>query len=551
MAPASGGGSRAVEAALAGLIAGIVGPQVASVDLAGQGKSGEFRAHLAPQVDEEAVTAIAERLAQAPEIDRTKPLRNAIQFAPATKTLLDIVAVNAGQPVPGPTSAEHVGQPGAIVTFCSPNANKPLHVGHLRACFLGTSVGRMFDNAGTPALRSQMMSDFGVHICQALAVWEREGGDPASRGMKGDQFVGELYRRYHRELAEHPCPGEGHDDPACLQCRSQQLLRQMTAGDPEALAKNAELTRWSIDGIAETQHRVGVRYDVEFFEHESIPRALEALEKAEADGIVHRRDDGSTYIDVHEAGESELTLLRRDGTTVVFTQFLGVHLARGDTHPGWRVMEFTGEQWRSGRAAMYEVLDRLGRHDLAERIENVWFGMVQVDGATMRSRLGTGVLADDLLDQLRARVGGWADRPEVLAGDDDTLAVALVKHFVLGHPRQKPIEFDWDGLWDSATQGLTRIARAVAWADEADEGPGGPDVVKAHRPLALALAKEGATADKALYQRDPAIVLRYVHELIDLALETEARSPVPAGLRTAFGRVVRKQLDLLQIELPT
>jgi hypothetical protein len=226
-----------------------------------------------------------------------------------------------------------------------------------------------------------------------------------------------------------------------------------------------------------------------------------------------------------------------------------VHLARGRRYPRWRVLEFTGEQWRSGRAATYQVLERLGRADLARRVENVWFGMVRHGGTTMASRTGTGVVADALLDAVRDRVAAWTGRPPALAGaDPDRLGVALVKYWLLGHPRRSPVEFDPDALWATATAGVGALAAALAWAEgPAPAGPPAPEAPT--RALALALAREGAVADRALHQRDPAIVVRHLDEVAAAAAQAARRGAVPEALRAACARVLRRGLDLAVIDL--
>jgi arginyl-tRNA synthetase len=190
---------------------------------------------------------------------------------------------------------------------------------------------------------------------------------------------------------------------------------------------------------------------------------------------------------------------------------------------------------------------------VGERTEDVWFGMVHMGGELMKSRAGAVVLGDALLDSFRDRVAAWEECPIPLAGDDDydRMGVALVKHHILGFARRSPIDFDEDVMWADATERLGRIVRALAWADsDADAPDDGPTEVD--RGLALALAREGAVADRALHQRDPAILVRYVDELADRALAVAAAGEpvVGAPLRAAYARVVRRVLDLLGIELP-
>jgi arginyl-tRNA synthetase len=384
-----------------------------------------------------------------------------------------------------------------------------------------------------------------VHVCLALAAEERR--DVAERAVapKGDWHVGALYREYHELLGGATCDEEhwAQDTPtACLACRPQQLLRLMVAGDEALRAASTRITELAIAGIHATQERIGTTYDAELRESLSLPTAYDAIEAALRDGVLRRRADGSVCADIENAGDAELTLLRKDGTALVFAMLLGIYLDRTARYPGWQTIELTGEHWRAGRLAMYEVLRRVGRGDISERTEGAFFGMVKRGGSVMASRSGSVVLADELLDRFADRVTE-TDDPEVR----ERLGVALLKYAVLAVPRLAPIDFDEDALWEVAVTGLGRVRRALALAD----GPGEPGRVaapRARRDLALALMREDATVWRAFEERDPSVLVRYVDGLCEQAYPVLVAADDP--LRPVFARVVRRALRLLAVELP-
>ncbi|MGH2688595.1 MAG: hypothetical protein ACRDKW_07290, partial [Actinomycetota bacterium] len=302
-----------------------------------------------------------------------------------------------------------------------------------------------------------------------------------------------------------------------------------------------------------TQRRIGTAHDTCLRESEVIATSIEALESAVAAGVCRRRPDGSVYIPVRSTGEADLTLLRRDGTSLVFSMLLGVYLTRAALYPGWQVMELTGEQWRAGRTAMYEVLTRIGREDLSATTEGVFFGMVQLGGRVMRSRSGTVVTADELLDRTAERVRGWEACPESLRDDAaarDRLGTALLKYHVLRYPRADGFSFDEEWMWTEATARLGAVLRTRTWA----QTEGGPlDHPDGDRPevrsLLLTLARHGASAGRSLARRDPAILVRYVDDVVAKAQVAARRGPVPPRARTAVGHVVDRSLALLGIDL--
>jgi arginyl-tRNA synthetase len=501
-------------------------------------RPGDFRVLVswdgAATVDRTTWKDLAARVTALGGLERAVAVPPAVYVTVSPAVIERVVAeAGAARPV-----TEH---PGVVVVFCSPNTNKPLHIGHLRACFLGMSLSRLLEAAGVEVRRSQMLSNFGIHMCQALAMLR---GDEAPAG-KPDWFVGELYRRYHAAIAELPAC-TSCQATACLRCRPLAMLRRMVDGDEALLAANRQLGEWAIEGIRATQERIGASYDSGLRESEVLRVAVDAILRGLDAGVCYRRDDGSIYVPIRTTGEAELTLLRQNGTSLVYSMLLGIYLSRNERYRGWDTIELTGEQWRAGRRAMYELLEYLGRGDIVAATEGVFFGMVQLGEQVMSSRHGNVVLADELLDRMAARVRD-SDRFDAAtrtdSGKSDALGIAMLKYFVLGQPRGEGFSFDEDTMWADtldrvvALRGLLRECSAAAPSDARPTS----------RPLAMALARQAVIAKRALVQRDPAIVVRYIDDVVKLARLAVRKRELGAAALRAVDRVVRASLSLLDI----
>lgn len=489
---------------------------------------------------------LAESIAAAPEIVKAVAVPPGIYLTLAPRVLEEVLASATA-------CTEEPQEPGVVVVFCSPNTNKPLHIGHLRACFLGMSLSRMLQAARIPVRRSQMLSNFGAHMCQALAAYNGIE-TPTTAGMKPDWFVGRLYRDYHASLREKPSPDcdgmncRANGERPCMRCRPLNLLRRMVDGDERLLAINKRLGEWAIEGIAATQARIGATYDSGLRESETLSVALEAIQRAIDTGIFRRRDDGSVYVDIHTTGDAELNLLRQNGTSLVYSMLLGIYLSRADRYLGWNTLELTGEQWRAGRRAMYELLERIGRQDIVSTTEAVFFGMVQHGDGVMSSRHGNVVLADELLERIAARVRN-SDRfePHIRSSPEvsDAFAVALLKYCVLGYPRNEGFSFNEDEMWLGTIERLLAVRWMLIEAGATDGRDG--EVPSGAASLAMALARHSAVHKKALNRRDPALVVRYLDDLVKVVRATGRRG-LSKDLRAALGRVVRSALSLLDID---
>lgn len=290
-----------------------------------------------------------------------------------------------------------------MVEFSSPNTNKPLHLGHLRNDALGESVSRILKKAGADVFKVNIINDRGVHICKSMLAYklfhEKNGDTPESLGMKGDHFVGQCYVEFDRHAKEHPE----------AQAQAEEMLVQWERGtDGDDLHKLWRMMNgWAIDGVKATYERTGVSFDRLYFESETYRKGREEILKGVEQGIFFRAADGSVRVDVTEAtgkgkdGENqEKVLLRKDGTSVYITQDIGTAIFR---HEDWafnQMVYVVASEQNYHFKVLFYILRKLG-FGWAERLFHLSYGMVNLPSGRMKSREGTVVDADDLIDSLR------------------------------------------------------------------------------------------------------------------------------------------------------
>lgn len=290
-----------------------------------------------------------------------------------------------------------------MVEFSSPNTNKPLHLGHLRNDALGESVSRILKKAGAEVYKVNIINNRGVHICKSMLAYklfhEAAGDTPQSLGMKGDHFVGQCYVEFDKYAKEHPE----------AQQQAEEMLVQWEKGDEnDDLHKLWRMMNgWTIDGIKETYDRTGVSFDKLYFESETYLKGREEILKGLEKGIFFKAEDGSVRIDVTSVtgkgkdGEAqEKVLLRKDGTSVYITQDIGTAIFR---HNDWafnQMVYVVASEQNYHFKVLFYILKQLG-FDWAERLFHLSYGMVNLPTGRMKSREGTVVDADDLIDSLR------------------------------------------------------------------------------------------------------------------------------------------------------
>jgi arginyl-tRNA synthetase len=278
------------------------------------------------------------------------------------------------------------------VEFSSPNTNKPLHLGHLRNDVLGESLSRILKAAGAEVRKVCIINDRGVHICKSMLAYKEcgDGTEPESAGTKSDRFVGDWYVRFH-QLSETDKDAEN---------RARELLRKWEAGDAETIALWKKMNGWAIDGIKATYERTGVSFDRFYFESETYLLGKDKIEEGLQKGVFYREPDGSAWVDLEEEKLGKKALLRKDGTSLYITQDIGTAISRHNDWPFDRLIYVVGSEQIYHFKVLFSVLRKLG-FPWAADLYHLSYGMVNLPEGKMKSREGTVVDADDLINELK------------------------------------------------------------------------------------------------------------------------------------------------------
>ncbi|MDR2784318.1 MAG: arginine--tRNA ligase [Treponema sp.] len=341
-----------------------------------------------------------------------------------------------------------------MVEFSSPNTNKPLHLGHLRNDILGESASRIFAACGAEVRKVCIINDRGIHICKSMLAYKEhgEGKTPESEGIKSDHFVGSWYVDFNRRLKEET--GEPADKKkeeaeaaAPVMARAQELLRKWEAGDPETVELWKKMNSWTIDGMKATYERTGISFDQYYFESETYLKGREEILKGLERGIFYRSPDGAVMVDLEAEKLDKKVLLRGDGTSIYITQDIGLAIYRNRDWPFDRLIYVVGSEQQYHFKVLFTILEKLA-FPWAKNLYHLSYGMVNLPEGKMKSREGTVVDADDLLDSLRDMALEEIrekDREEAVGGAgeiSEKIALGALHYFLLSVSPSKDMQFD-------------------------------------------------------------------------------------------------------------
>jgi len=366
--------------------------------------------------------------------------------------LEDAAAADYGIEAPG--SAPHV-----MVEYSSPNTNKPLHLGHLRNNFLGHSVSRILENRGHTVTKVQIINDRGIHICKSMVAWQRfgQGETPESSGLKGDKLVGKYYVAFDQaykaevaDLVEGGMAKEEAEKAAPILLDAQETLRRWEDGDADTVALWKTMNGWVYTGFDITYATMGVEFDTLYYESDTYligrDRVLEGVER----GLFQQREDGSVWVDLTGDGLDEKLLLRKDGTAVYMTQDIGTALLRFQDVPDLDRQVYTvGNEQEYHFKVLFLVLAKLG-FEQAERCHHLSYGMVELPEGKMKSREGTVVDADDLMEEMFGIARDIAQEAGKLDGLDEEeqrdvfqrVGLSALKYYLIKVDPKKNMMFD-------------------------------------------------------------------------------------------------------------
>ena len=295
-----------------------------------------------------------------------------------------------------------------MVEYSSPNTNKPLHLGHVRNNLLGYSIARIQEANGWKVVKTNIVNDRGIHICKSMLAWLKYGNGetPESSGKKGDHLIGDYYVRFDKEyktqIAELMAAGKDEETAkreAPLMLEAQEMLRKWEANDPEVRALWTKMNSWVYAGFDETYKRMGVSFDKIYYESNTYLEGKSEVEKGLASGAFYRREDGSVWADLTKDGLDEKLLLRSDGTSVYMTQDIGTAKLRFQDYPIDKMVYVVGNEQEYHFKVLSILLDRLG-FPFGKELVHFSYGMVELPNGKMKSREGTVVDADDLMDKM-------------------------------------------------------------------------------------------------------------------------------------------------------
>lgn len=298
--------------------------------------------------------------------------------------------------------------PTYLVEYSSPNTNKPIHLGHLRNNFLGYSVAEILKASGKNVKKVQIINDRGIHICKSMLAWQEfsNGETPQSSGIKGDHLVGKYYvefdKHYKKEIAELITLGidkEKAEKESAIFKRAQEMLIKWEKKDAKVMDLWQKMNGWVYDGFAETYDRLGVDFDKNYFESDTYLLGKEVVDIGLDKGVFYRKEDGSVWIDLSDEGLDEKIILRSDGTAVYITQDIGTAIQRHNdfrfSHMAYTVANEQDYHFK----VLFLMLSKLG-YRWANNCYHLSYGMVDLPTGRMKSREGTVVDADDLVQEM-------------------------------------------------------------------------------------------------------------------------------------------------------
>ena len=299
-------------------------------------------------------------------------------------------------------------EPPVVLEYSSPNTNKPLHLGHIRNNLLGFSLARILKAKGHKVLKVNLVNDRGIHICKSMLAYLKwgKGETPASSGIKGDHLVGKYYvlfdKYFKEEIRDLMDKGLTEDEAmrqAPLICEAQDLLRRWEGKDPEVIGLWRKMNGWAYEGFEATYARLGVDFDKTYYESETYLLGKKIVEEGLDKEVFFQREDGSVWIDLTDRGLDEKLLLRSDGTSVYMTQDLGTAQLRYDDYHPSQMIYVVGNEQNYHFDVLKIILEKLGK-EYASSVHHLSYGMVELPHGKMKSREGTVVDADDLMDEM-------------------------------------------------------------------------------------------------------------------------------------------------------
>ena len=478
--------------------------------------------------------------------------------------------------------------PFVMVEYSSPNTNKPLHLGHVRNNLLGYSIARILEASGNRVFKTNIVNDRGIHICKSMLAWQRwgNGATPESTGKKGDHLIGDFYvlfdKHYKAELTALMNEGKTKEEAEAaspLMADARAMLRRWEDGDEEIRSLWSTMNSWVYAGFDETYKRMGVSFDEIYYESETYLLGKEEVLRGLKEGKFVQDPDGSVWADFTDEGLDRKILLRSDGTSVYITQDIGTAKMRFDKHPIDKMVYVVGNEQEYHFKVLSLLLDRLG-YAFGKGLVHFSYGMVELPDGKMKSREGTVVDADDLMDEMVATAraiaeeqGKGKDMPaEEAAEVARRVGLGSLKYFILKVDPRKNMTFnpkesiDFNGNTGSFIQyTYARIRSLLRKAEELGialpETFAGLTISTKEQELIAKVAEYADVVEEAARTYSPAVIANYVYDLVKeynqfyhefsiLKEENEELRAFRLALSEVVARTIASGFSLLGIEMP-
>jgi arginyl-tRNA synthetase len=472
-----------------------------------------------------------------------------------------------------------------MVEYSSPNTNKPLHLGHVRNVLLGYSVAEILKASGKKVYKTQIINDRGIHICKSMLAWQRfgNGETPQSTGLKGDKLVGNYYVKFDKahkaEISDLIANGSEEAEAkknAPILLEAQEMLRKWEAGDEDVVALWKKMNGWVYEGFEQTYKAIGVDFDKYYYESQTYLLGKEFISEGLKTGVFFKKEDGSVWCDLTEDGLDEKIVLRSDGTAVYMTQDIGTAIQRLKDYPDVGGMVYTvGNEQDYHFKVLFLILKKLG-FDWAKNLYHLSYGMVDLPSGKMKSREGTVVDADDLIQEM-------ADTAEEISKElgklDEyseaekkalykTIGLGALKYYILKVDPKKRILFDPKESIDFQGNTGPFIQYTYARIQSILRKSNGNDLevsqIALHnkeKQLLKQLELFPEVIQNAADQHSPALIANYIYDLVKdfnsfyqnlsiLGADKEEEKRFRVALSNSVGVTIKNGFKVLGIDVP-
>jgi arginyl-tRNA synthetase len=472
-----------------------------------------------------------------------------------------------------------------MVEYSSPNTNKPLHLGHLRNNFLGWSVAQILKESGYEIIKSCIVNDRGIHICKSMIAWQlfANGATPQSTNTKGDHFVGEYYVKfndeYKRQIEELMAQGKTKDEAekeAPIMKGTQQMLVDWEAGKPDVIDLWKKMNGWVYEGFDVTYKRIGSDFDIMYYESDTYLLGKKSVEEGLEKGVFTKKEDGSVWADLTNEGLDEKLVLRKDGTSVYMTQDLGLAQNKYEQFHYDESIYVIGDEQNYHMKALKLILKKMNK-PYADGVHHLSYGMVELPSGRMKSREGTVVDADEMIEEMvnvakkkTEELGKVKDfTGEELIGLYDTIALGALKFFLLRVDPKKRMIFnpeesiDFHGFTGPFVQythaRIKSILRKQPAVGSRQLAVG--SLLKLEKDLIISLEQYPTIIEQAVAEHNPSVIAIYVFNVAKsfntfytehsvMNAESEEKKQLRLQLSEMTANVIASGMGLLGIKVP-